>query len=162
MRALASLLSAALLGLFVWQAVVWIFGFRAFILPGPVPTAEALWTFRWLIAENTLYTLTEIALGLALGAGLGIATAINLAASPFARAHIRPILVFLQAVPVFALAPILMIWFGFGIWPKVVVVVLITYFPITSAFFDGLLNTPPGYLDLGIQFAENLHGLDKE
>jgi putative hydroxymethylpyrimidine transport system permease protein len=61
---------------------------------------------------------------------------------------VQPALVFSQAVPVFALAPILMLWLGYGLWSKVAVAVLIIYFPVASTFLDGLLRTPQGYLDL--------------
>jgi putative hydroxymethylpyrimidine transport system permease protein len=60
----------------------------------------------------------------------------------------RPILVFTQALPVFALAPILTLWLGFGMGSKIAMAVLIIYFPVTSAFFDGLMRTPAGFLDL--------------
>jgi putative hydroxymethylpyrimidine transport system permease protein len=54
----------------------------------------------------------------------------------------------MQAVPVFALAPILTIWFGYGIWSKIVMALLIIYFPVMSAFYDGLTRTPQGWVDL--------------
>ena len=72
-----------------------------------------------------------------------------LAASPFARGILRPMLVFSQAIPVFALAPILTLWLGYGLWSKVVMALLIIYFPVTSAFFDALMRTPKGWLELG-------------
>lgn len=147
-RGLAAGLITALLGLAIWQALIWIFAFPRFILPGPLDTAEALWVFRTRIAEDALVTVQEVILGLAIGLIMGVGTALQLASSPFARAHIQPILVFMQAVPIFALAPLLTIWFGFGMPPKIVVVVLVTYFPIASAMLDGLSQTPPGYLDL--------------
>ena len=53
-----------------------------------------------------------------------------------------------QALPVFALAPLLTLWLGYGLWPKILMALLIIYFPVTSAFFDGLMNTPKGMLDL--------------
>ena len=59
-----------------------------------------------------------------------------------------PILIFSQAIPVFALAPILTLWLGYGLWSKIAMAVLIIYFPVTSAFFDGLMRTPGGFLDL--------------
>jgi putative hydroxymethylpyrimidine transport system permease protein len=61
---------------------------------------------------------------------------------------VQPILVFTQALPVFALAPILTLWLGYGLWSMMGMAVLIIYFPVTSAFFDGLMRTPAGYLDL--------------
>lgn len=139
---------AAAFALAVWQGIVWFTDARPFILPGPMRVAEAWWANRALIAEHAMVTALEVLIGLAIGTVLGIITAIQLAASPIARALMRPILVFTQALPVFALAPILTLWLGYGIWSKVAMAVLIIYFPVTSAFFDGLLRTPAGYLDL--------------
>ena len=139
---------ATVLALAVWQAVVSIGELPPFILPGPVLVAEALWLNRAVIAANAVVTIGEVLVGLALGAALGAATAIQLAASPAARAVVRPVLVFTQAVPVFALAPVLTLWFGYGLWSKIAMAVLIIYFPVTSAFFDGLTRTPQGFLDL--------------
>ena len=141
-------MAAAVFAIGVWQAIVVATDVPRFILPSPAKVAETWWTNRSLIAEHTLVTATEIVLGLLVGAVLGIATALSLAASPIARELMRPILVFTQALPVFALAPILTLWFGFGLGSKIAMAVLIIYFPITSAFFDGLMRTPAGYLDL--------------
>ena len=110
--------------------------------------AETWWKSRALIAEHTLATGIEVLVGLAVGAVLGVATALQLATSRIARVLVRPMLVFTQALPVFALAPILTLWLGYGLWSKVAMAVLIIYFPIISAFFDGLMRTPQGYLDL--------------
>ncbi|MEM7544023.1 MAG: ABC transporter permease [Pseudomonadota bacterium] len=132
----------------VWQAIVTLTGQPHFILPSPLRVAEAMWSSRALLAEHALITLLEVVIGLAIGAVLGAATAIHLAGSPRARAVLQPVLVFSQAIPVFALAPILTLWLGYGLWSKVFMAVLIIYFPITSAFFDGLMRTPQGYLDM--------------
>ena len=67
----------------------------------------------------------------------------------------RPIVVFLQAIPVFAFAPALTLWFGFGVAPKIIMAVLIIYFPVASNFFDGLTRTPPGWLDLARTMGAN-------
>ena len=140
--------AATLLGLAIWQAVVTLGELPRFILPGPHPVFVTLWTSRALIAEHAAVTAIEVLLGLGLGAGLGFASAIALAASPIARSLLRPMLVFSQAIPVFALAPILTLWLGYGLWSKVAMALLIIYFPITSAFFDALMRTPPGWLEL--------------
>ena len=92
--------------------------------------------------------LMVMVIGLVLGAILGTLTALGLVASPLARQIVRPTLVLTQALPVFALAPILTLWLGYGMGSKIVIAVLIIYFPVTSAFFDGLTATPPGWLDL--------------
>ncbi len=132
----------------LWQAIVWLTGAPHFILPGPERVARALWASRVSIAENAVITFTQIILGLFLGAALGVSTAIQLVVSPISRMLLRPVLVFAQAVPIFALAPILTLWLGYGMGSKIVMVVLIIYFPVASAFFDGLMRTPQGYLDL--------------
>lgn len=140
--------AAAVFAMVLWQLVVSATGLPKFILPGPVLVAETWWQNRAVIAEHTLITATEVLIGLAIGSALGVATAIQLATSRMARVLVQPILVFTQALPVFALAPILTLWLGFGLWSKVFMAVLIIYFPVTSAFFDGLMRTPQGYLDL--------------
>lgn len=141
-------LTAVLLAVAVWQALVWVTALPPFILPGPIRVAEALWVNHVTIAENAIVTIGEVLAGLAIGAALGALTAIQLASSPAARALIRPVLVFMQAVPVFALAPVLVLWLGYGLWSKIAMAVLIIYFPVTSSFYDGLTRTPQGWLDL--------------
>jgi len=141
-------LIATVFAIIVWQAIVSITGLPKFILPGPALVAETWWTNRAVIAEHTLITFIEVMIGLVLGALLGAITAIQLATSRVARVLVQPMLVFTQALPVFALAPILTLWLGYGLWSKVAMAVLIIYFPVTSSFFDGLMRTPPGYLDL--------------
>nr|WP_244505144.1 ABC transporter permease [Pelagibacterium luteolum] len=132
----------------LWQALVALTDTPAFILPGPLRVVEALWTHHALITHHALVTMTEVLIGLVMGASLGAATAIVLAASRGARALLRPVLVFSQAVPVFALAPILTLWFGYGLESKIAMALLIIYFPVTSAFFDGLMRTPGEWLEM--------------
>ncbi len=148
MRQVGVVLGSLCLGLALWQLVVTTTGVPRFILPGPMLVAETIWTSRALIAEHAVITFAEVLIGLLLGGILGAASAISLAASPSARAMIQPILVFTQAVPVFALAPLLTLWLGYGLWSKVAMALLIIYFPVTSAFLDALTRTPAAYLDM--------------
>ncbi len=141
--------AAAALFLSIWEALVLLGDLPPFILPGPLRVAQALWNNIGLIGWHAGITAVEVLAGLALGAALGAATALLLAVSPVARYLIKPALVATQALPVFALAPILTLWLGYGIWSKVLMAILIIYFPVASAFFDGLMRTPPGWLDLG-------------
>lgn len=136
----------------LWQSLVTVLGLPVYILPGPVPVAAALWNNQALIADHALVTLLEILAGLILGVVLGIATAIFMAWSPSVRAVLQPLLMFSQAIPIFALAPILTLWFGYGFWSKVVMALLIIFFPIASSFFDGLMRTRNDWLEL----AENM------
>ena len=133
----------------LWQALVVLADLPAFILPSPMRVGQALWGNAGLIAGHAMVTLVEVLIGLGLGAVLGAATAIGLAMSPLARLVVRPMMVLSQALPVFALAPVLTLWLGYGLGPKVIMALLIIYFPVTSAFFDGLMQTPRGMLDLG-------------
>ncbi|PHP28166.1 ABC transporter permease [Limimaricola cinnabarinus] len=148
MRRAARIGGVALTALLLWQALVTLAELPRFILPGPGLVFATLWSSRALIAEHALITALEVLLGLGLGAVLGFASAILLTASPLARSILRPMLVFSQAVPVFALAPILTLWLGYGLWSKVAMALLIIYFPVTSAFFDALMRTPPAWLEL--------------
>ena len=141
-------MAALLLGLLIWQMLVWITGAPHYILPAPLRVAQAGFASRALILEHTIVTATEVLLGLLLGTILGVVTAIQLASSRRAQHLLLPILVFTQAVPVFALAPILTLWFGYGMASKIVMAVLIIYFPVTSAFHDGLTRVDSGMLDL--------------
>lgn len=133
----------------LWQALTALSGAPAYILPAPLAVLRAAVENRALLAQASLRTGIEIALGLALGTGLGIGLAIAMTLSHSLRWLMQPVLAISQAVPVFALAPILTLWLGFGLASKVVVVVLIVFFPIASAFQDGLMATPQGALDLG-------------
>ncbi|MEP6267040.1 MAG: ABC transporter permease [Paracoccaceae bacterium] len=148
MSKLAYALGAITFGLLLWYGLVLATNAPHFILPSPWRVAQAAWDNRLLIAENALVTINEVALGLTLGALLGALTAVQLASSRRLHRLIMPFLVFTQAVPVFALAPILTLWFGYGIASKVVMAVLIVFFPVTSAFYDGLTRVPSNILDL--------------
>lgn len=132
----------------LWQAVAWATGAPHFILPTPWRVAQTGWDNRALIGEHALVTASEVALGLVLGTLLGTVTAIQLASSERLHRLIMPLLIFTQAVPVFALAPILTLWFGYGMASKVVMAVLIIYFPVTSAFYDGLTRVPRDIADM--------------
>ena len=132
----------------VWQAVVWLSDVPPFILPGPGRVGATLWTSAPLLAEHALVTASEVALGLVIGVALGVETALLLMVSRVARRVFHPVMVFSQAVPVFALAPLLTLWFGFGLLPKVMMATLIIYFPVASNFYDGLRRTDRGLLDL--------------
>jgi putative hydroxymethylpyrimidine transport system permease protein len=148
MNVLRNGLASAALGIGAWWLVVLLADLPPFILPSPDRVARALWLNRQSIAVNAAVTSLEVVAGLVLGAALGALAAIQLALFPAARTLVRPILVFFQAVPVFALAPILTLWFGYGIWSKLVMALLIIFFPVTSSFYDGLTRTPQGFLDL--------------
>lgn len=140
---------AAMAGVIViWQLVVSLTGVPRFILPSPYLVAVSFIENFDLITEHTSVTLSEIMFGLAIGITLGIITALQFEMSPVAKFFLKPLLVFSQAIPVFALAPVLTLWLGYGMISKVTMAVLIIYFPVTSALHDGLARTPSGLSDL--------------
>ena len=132
----------------IWQVTVMLTGVPRYILPSLSDVAIAFVENWQLIGEHMLVTLTEVILGLAIGTFLGFVTALQLEMSSTARLFLRPILIFSQAIPVFALAPLLTLWLGYGMISKVVMAILIIYFPVTSSFYDGLATTPRRFLDL--------------
>ncbi|MCX7629299.1 MAG: ABC transporter permease [Geminicoccaceae bacterium] len=140
------LIAGGLLAL--WHLLVLATGVPPYILPDPLRVARTLWARADLVAAHTATTALEILLGLFFGTVLGAGSALLLAASRRARAWVLPVLVASQALPVFALAPLLVLWLGYGIASKVAMAVLIIYFPVASAFFDGLRRTPEGWLEL--------------
>lgn len=132
----------------VWWALVLLLRVPAYMLPAPDRVAVALWTGRDYLLQNALITLCEIVLGLGFGVVLGAALALAMMVSPLVQTWTMPVLVVSQAIPVFALAPLLVLWFGFGLASKVIMAMLVIFFPVTASFFDGLRRTEPGWIEL--------------
>lgn len=120
----------------------------AFLLPSPVAVASALWNDRAFLAWHSLITASEVLSGLAIGVLLGSLLALAMTFSPRLQRLMMPLVLTSQAIPVFALAPLLVLWFGFGISAKVAMAVLVIFFPVTSAFHDGLRRVNRDWLDL--------------
>lgn len=132
----------------VWWAAYAVFDPPAYIFPGPADVFSKLATqWRFLLTHAGI-TLLEMVLGLATGAALGVLTALSIVLFRPARHIVLPLLVASQALPVFAIAPLLVIWLGFGLASKIAMATLIIYFPVASAFYDGLRRTEPHLLDL--------------
>ncbi|ELW9441299.1 ABC transporter permease [Pluralibacter gergoviae] len=123
-------------------------GIPAFLLPSPAAAAAALWNNRGYLAEHGLITLSEILTGLLLGSLFGVALALAMILYPRLQRWLMPLVLTSQAIPVFALAPLLVLWLGFGMSAKVAMAVLVIFFPVTSSFFDGLRRVSGDYLDL--------------
>lgn len=147
MRRICDALLSGGLALVAWQALVTLAEIPRFILPSPVDVLNALIFNRALIAANALVTIGEVLAGLLLGSLVGILTAIGLMMSPLALRLFMPLMVFSQAIPIFALAPILTLWLGYGVGSKIAVTVLMIFFPIVSTFFDGMRRTEQSLLD---------------
>ncbi len=140
------LLAALLAG---WQlaassgALADLLGIERFLVPSPAEIAQSLWESRSLLAENAWVTSREIALGLAIAVVVGACFAVALHVSETLRLAAYPLVVASQAIPIIVIAPILVIWLGYGIGPKLAIVALICFFPITVATLDGLRSTDP-------------------
>lgn len=132
----------------LWDLLVRATDVPPFILPGPLDVAQTL-VARWsLILDHAGTTAFEIVAGLLIATLLGTATGTALAASPPTRRWLLPLLVVSQALPVFALAPVLVLWLGYGVASKIAMAVLIIYFPLTVTLYDGLRRADPNLLDL--------------
>jgi len=139
---------SALVIIGLWQAIVVVFDMPAFILPAPLDVFERLLQRYEVLAKHTWVTAQEIVLGLLLGLSMGMMFALQMLLFKPVKRWLLPILIASQAIPVFAIAPVLMLWLGYGIASKVVMAALIIFFPVTTCCYDGLRNTPTGYLDL--------------
>lgn len=140
------LLIAALIVL--WQVIATQTGLSAFILPSPGRVLQAGWDTRDLLLSAIGTTMLETVIGMAIALLLGIMLAAAIDLSSFLRRALYPILVASQTVQVLAIAPLLIIWFGFGMLPKVLIVVLISFFPLAVSTADGLASTDPDLVAL--------------
>jgi ABC-type nitrate/sulfonate/bicarbonate transport system permease component len=131
-----------------WQLYVTVSGIDPLLLPSPWQIAQSVVDNASLFADNALVTLKEILIGFALGALAGVALGVLLTYSLLAERAVYPWLVASQMVPIVAVAPILVVWFGFTIVPKVVVVALVCFFPVVVNTIDGLKAVDPEMIRL--------------
>lgn len=127
-----------LLLLAIWEIVSQLRWQPAYLLPAPSAVAQDLWSHRDGYWKDSLATLGEFFLGSAVGAVIGVIVGIILALSARLRRVLYPLLVGSQSLPTLALAPLLVLWFGYGILPKVIIVVQVVFFPIALATVAGL------------------------
>ncbi|AFJ46824.1 ABC transporter permease [Shimwellia blattae] len=135
-------------GLLLFWWLLTLSGIPAFLLPTPGAVLQALWQGRDYLAWHALITASEILSGLVIGVLFGAALALCMIFSPRLQRWLMPLVLTSQAIPVFALAPLLVLWFGFGISAKITMAVLVIFFPMVSAFFDGLRRVNNDYLNL--------------
>ena len=121
-----------------WEAAARLGWVEDYLLPAPSEVARALVEDRDILFGDAWITAQEVLLGFALALAAGLAVAVLLHLSPLLRRTFYPLVVASQAVPVIVIAPILVIWFGFGMVPKLMVIALICFFPITVNTLDGL------------------------
>jgi len=131
-----------------WEALVGFFGISSQILPAPSAIFASYLNYADSLWVHIGQTLLETIIGLILAVILGVFTAIILHVFSTARKTIYPMLIVSQTIPIIAIAPLLLIWFGFTLLPKIVVVTLFCFFPIAVAFFDGIQKINPQIIRL--------------
>lgn len=134
--------------LIFWELSVKLFHLPDYILPTPANVLKITYEKAELIANEAVITFLESGLGLILGILIGCAAALFMSWFKPVSFWLWPLLLISQAIPTFALAPLLVIWFGYGMASKIVMTIIMLFFPITTAFYDGLRSTPEGFLDL--------------
>jgi putative hydroxymethylpyrimidine transport system permease protein len=116
---------------------------ESYLVPSPSEIASSLWENRGLLAENAWVTLREILFGILCALAVGLGFAVLMHRWQVLRDAAYPLIVASQTIPIVVISPILVVWFGFGITPKIVVVALICFFPITVNVLDGLRSVDP-------------------
>ncbi len=131
-----------------WQLSITVFEIPHFIVASPWDVVLKL-VEKWdVLLKNAKVTLVEMLLGLLIGFFFGVVSALILTMFRSMSKVLMPVLVLIQAVPVFAIAPLLVLWLGFGMASKVAMAVLIIYFPVVMSCYDGLRNTPTQWLHI--------------
>jgi putative hydroxymethylpyrimidine transport system permease protein len=126
-----------------WDLISNALSIEDFLVPAPSDVAESLWRDRSLLADDSWVTLREVLLGFACALASGLAFALVLHLSDTLRRAFYPLLIASQTIPPVAIAPILVVWFGFGLGPKVLLITLVCFFPVTVNTLDGLRSVDP-------------------
>lgn len=132
----------------VWELAVVIFQIPGYVLPSPIQVAAALIQERGILASHGLVTVSEALTGIAISLVFAVILGVVMDCFPLARRGIYPILVATQTVPMIVMAPILIIYMGFGVGPKILTVVLMCFFPVAVSFCDGLAQVDEEYVNL--------------
>ncbi|MEK4513292.1 ABC transporter permease [Paenibacillus anaericanus] len=134
-------LVAVIFLLTVWQLAVSVFHVEAWILPSPLDIARESSSNAAGIWDHTLATLRLTLIGFPIGTGVGLIVALLLHLLPGVKRAFYPLLILSQNVPSIALGPLLVIWFGFGLLPKIVLITLVCFFPVAVAAMGGLAQS---------------------
>ena len=133
----------------IWEFCCVYFSLPPFMLPPPSKIFMSIYTNWDLLLKHASYTLVEILASIFIGTIIGVVTALTISSSERLKRWVMPILLASQSIPVFALAPLLILWLGYGMSSKIVIGVLIVFFPITSNFTDALNKVPQELIDAG-------------
>lgn len=130
-----------------WQAYVSLGFISQRVLPAPSTIIKSIINSREILLEHTLVTTTEILAGFIISIIFAVLISAVIFLSPVMKKAVYPHLVASQTIPIIALAPLLLIWFGFGMAPKIIIIVIYSFFPIAVALSDGLASTPKHLVD---------------
>lgn len=125
----------------IWEICVQLFELPTWLLPAPTQILEVGVTEWSQYSHHVWATVQLIIVGFAIGSGIGILVAIALHIVPFLRQSTYPLIILSQNIPVIVLAPLLVVWFGFGMLPKIIVITLVCFFPIAISLLDGFRQT---------------------
>lgn len=142
-----TLLSFAIL-LLAWEVLVRLFGVKLYILPPPSTVLTTLWVKRLTIGTAAWYTAQPMLIGYAFAVLVGVALALSFALSRLVESIVYPQIVFLQIIPKIAIAPLFMIWFGYGLTSKVLIVFLLSFFPVVVSAVQAFRSMDPEIRDL--------------
>jgi ABC-type nitrate/sulfonate/bicarbonate transport system permease component len=131
-----------------WQGAVRVFDIAPYLLPAPTDVWSAFFEIKGTLPHHIAATVTAAVLGLVVGAVAGVVLAVAITAVSLVRRVLYPLLVVSQSIPMIVLAPLLIVWLGFGMAPKVIVVALIVFFPVVVSTVEGIDRTDPDLTDL--------------
>ena len=134
--------------LLLWQAVCSLGVVPRYMLPSPAQVVEAFASELPLLFENSLITLQEAFLGLVLGVTVGFVAAVLMDGFEILYKAFYPLLILTQTIPSVAIAPLLVLWFGYEMTPKVILIVISTFFPVTVGLLEGFRSADPDAIDL--------------
>lgn len=129
--------------LLAWEGLVRLFDVPTYVLPAPSEILEQIYLERVMIFGHLQVTLFEIVAGYALACALGFALSVAIVYSKAFRRGVLPLIVAAQTIPVIAIAPILVIWFGYNDVPRIIITALVAFFPLTVSFVTGLEALEP-------------------
>ena len=129
--------TAVALLLILWQGVCMLGLVPGFMLPSPLEVVQAFISERKMLWEHAVVTLQEAFIGLALGVAIGFVFAVLMDTFEVLYKAVYPILVITQTIPTVAIAPLLVLWFGYEMTPKIILIVIATFFPVTVGLLDG-------------------------
>lgn len=137
-----------LITLFTWEFFVKTFDIEQWILPAPTQIINSFWQSRSLIFFHLTPTVIEAMIGLVGAVFISVFIAVAMERFQTIRKIIYPFLIISQTIPFIILAPLLTLWFGFGLLPKIIIISLVCFFPITINLFDGFQNVDPSIFRL--------------